>query len=125
MNLLSSFRDSVNWLFCEVPGEASELNSLRLPKSSSVPVDVLVIDISGSMGNEDYPPSRLEGAKTASKGFLDKRRNAQPDAQVGLVTFEIAPAWCARLCRLARRCQQSEGQLRALTSPDRPIFRPA
>ncbi len=50
-------------------------------------VNILVIDVSGSMGMGDYKPSRLDGAKTASKHFLTRLLEVESSASVGLVKF--------------------------------------
>ncbi len=50
-------------------------------------VDILVIDVSPSMEEKDYPPSRLKGAKKAAARFLDKRLATNPDALVGIVKY--------------------------------------
>jgi Ca-activated chloride channel homolog len=55
---------------------------------------VLALDISGSMNAADYPPSRLESAKSAAKvllGQLDRKDNA------GIVVFESAATTAAYL----------------------------
>jgi len=58
-----------------------------IPDSSSAPVDVLVIDHSGSMSCADYPPTRLDGAKRAGCRFLERRAATDTRAYVGIVTF--------------------------------------
>jgi Mg-chelatase subunit ChlD len=50
-------------------------------------VDELVIDVSLSMDEPDYPPSRLAGAQQAAIRFLDRRREANPKDFVGVVAF--------------------------------------
>jgi Ca-activated chloride channel homolog len=55
---------------------------------------VLALDISGSMNAADYPPSRLESAKSAAKVLLsqlDRKDNA------GIVVFESAATTAAYL----------------------------
>lgn len=49
--------------------------------------DLLLIDVSGSMDEDDYPPTRLAGAKQAAGRFLEARAKADSDAVVGIVTF--------------------------------------
>jgi Ca-activated chloride channel family protein len=49
---------------------------------------VLALDLSGSMGAEDVKPNRLDAAKAAIRGFLDRL----PDqVRVGLVLFSSEP----------------------------------
>ena len=51
------------------------------------PVDILLLDVSGSMADTDYPPSRLEGAKVSALRFAEKRAAVEPDSRVGVVSF--------------------------------------
>jgi len=64
----------------------------RCPKSaggfSPSVLEVLVIDASGSMADEDYKPTRLDGAKKASSAFLKKLRDARPEGLVAIVSFD-------------------------------------
>jgi len=53
----------------------------------NAPVDVLAIDVSGSMNSNDYAPTRLEGAKESARRFIEKRAVIEPNALVGVVTF--------------------------------------
>ena len=55
---------------------------------------VLVIDVSGSMQAEDYPPNRLESAKKSAEILLD---SLQPKDNVGIVTFETGATTAAYL----------------------------
>ena len=50
-------------------------------------VNVVVIDVSGSMDERDYKPSRLEGAKKAFNHFLDTLKERNQIVMVGLVEF--------------------------------------
>jgi Mg-chelatase subunit ChlD len=50
-------------------------------------VDELVVDVSPSMDEPDYPPSRLEGAQKAATRFLNRRREVNPKDLVGIVAF--------------------------------------
>jgi len=47
----------------------------------------LLIDLSGSMDEEDYTPSRKEGALQAALKFIDTKANLYPKDQVGIVGF--------------------------------------
>jgi Ca-activated chloride channel family protein len=55
---------------------------------------VLVIDVSGSMQAEDYPPNRLESAKRSAEILLD---SLQPKDNAGIVTFETGATTAAYL----------------------------
>ena len=55
---------------------------------------VLVIDVSGSMQAEDYPPNRLESAKRSAEILLD---SLQPKDNAGIVTFETGSTTAAYL----------------------------
>jgi len=50
-------------------------------------VNVVVIDVSGSMDDRDYKPTRLDGAKKAFNHFLDALKVRNQIAMVGLVEF--------------------------------------
>lgn len=53
-----------------------------------VPRDcVLVLDASGSMDMDDWPPTRLDAAKDAAKAFVQRLADEQPDARVGIVAY--------------------------------------
>jgi Ca-activated chloride channel family protein len=55
---------------------------------------VLVIDVSGSMQAEDYPPNRLESAKSSAEILLN---SLQPKDNAGIVTFETGATTAAYL----------------------------
>ncbi|MCE9653017.1 MAG: VWA domain-containing protein [Nitrosarchaeum sp.] len=55
---------------------------------------VLVIDVSGSMQANDYPPSRLESAKNSAEILIN---SLQPKDNVGIVTFETGATTAAYL----------------------------
>ena len=55
---------------------------------------VLVIDVSGSMQAEDYPPNRLESAKRSAETLLG---SLQPKDNAGIVTFETGATTAAYL----------------------------
>ena len=55
---------------------------------------VLVIDVSGSMMAEDYPPNRLEAAKSSAEILLN---SLQPKDNAGIVTFETGATTAAYL----------------------------
>lgn len=55
---------------------------------------VLVIDVSGSMQANDYPPSRLEAAKASARILLE---SLEPKDHAGIVTFESGATTAAFL----------------------------
>ena len=55
---------------------------------------VLVIDVSGSMQAQDYPPNRLESAKSSAEILLN---SLQPKDNAGIVTFESGATTAAYL----------------------------
>lgn len=55
---------------------------------------VLVIDVSGSMQAQDYPPNRLEAAKNSAQILLE---SLQPKDHAGIVTFETGATTAAYL----------------------------
>jgi uncharacterized protein YegL len=55
--------------------------------SSNVEDIVLVIDISGSMRNKDYPPNRLEAAKQAASEFVHQKFGVDERDSVAVVSF--------------------------------------
>src|SRR3989304_1879634 len=87
---LRSIVDNVrNWL----DAKPTRGQALSVPGGRPVPtlvgssLDVGVIDVSGSMGERDYPPSRLEGAKKAFDGFIRRSAEVNPNGWIGLVKF--------------------------------------
>jgi len=48
---------------------------------------ILVLDVSSSMEDDDWFPSRLDGAKEASLALLEEKRRVRPDDFVGIVSF--------------------------------------
>jgi len=58
-----------------------------LGASSDVEDVVLVIDISGSMAETDYPPSRIEAAKKAASDFVHQKFGVDQRDNVAVVTF--------------------------------------
>lgn len=65
--------------------------TLSRPKSDSWPLGpydiVLVFDVSASMGDTDFYPSRLEGAKQAAEQFIHLRARLSPNDRVAIVAF--------------------------------------
>jgi Ca-activated chloride channel family protein len=87
MKLLDSFFESLNSLITDTPGDLKVAGSAWSTRRPAAPVDMLVLDASGSMMEEDYRPTRLDGAKQAAIRFLDQRCASAPDACVGIVAF--------------------------------------
>lgn len=61
---------------------------------------VLVIDVSGSMGLQDYKPSRLEAAKKAAEIFV---KSLQSKDMAGIVVFSDGATTASHLTRLKER----------------------
>ena len=85
------------------------------PARSQVAADILVLDASGSMGNDDYLPSRFAGAEQAAARFLERRLATDPDGLVGVVGFADS-AWlvCGSL-PLRTGCSELKSRLRNMT----------
>ena len=81
------FKDEIKTLseviLHRIPGEKNDIKqtfSIKL-------LDIILLDVSGSMGAHDYLPSRLEGAKNAAINFINKTLEIYPDTMVGIVAF--------------------------------------
>jgi len=48
---------------------------------------MLILDISGSMADDDWKPSRLDGAREASEKLIEVKEKQYPDDLVGIVSF--------------------------------------
>ncbi|MHB9143456.1 MAG: vWA domain-containing protein [Paludibacter sp.] len=66
-----------NQFLCDIIGENIVFPEHHLPEynhkisiESKVSIDILLLDISLSMDEPDYPPSRLDGAKNAALEFI-------------------------------------------------------
>ena len=76
-----------------VPEPPSWLNWLLKGDDDKTPIPpctraaVLVIDVSGSMSEADYPPTRLEAAVAAASAFARKLAEEDPEAAVALVSY--------------------------------------
>ena len=65
---------------------------MKKPDSSVKPqfdgsLEILILDRSGSMSESDYPPSRLDGAKMASKAFVKNVKKNNPENQIAVISF--------------------------------------
>jgi Ca-activated chloride channel family protein len=90
MNKLISFFDrTLKWLESDASAAWLALPLGRLDYSHHVnaQVVVLAIDVSPSMGQADYPPSRLEGAVRAARRYLNTLAKAESPTLVGIVDF--------------------------------------
>lgn len=58
---------------------------------------VLLLDVSGSMGARDYPPSRLEAMKEAALKFISAKMETSAEDMVGIITFGSDAEICAPL----------------------------
>lgn len=73
---------------------------------------VLVIDVSGSMKATDYPPNRLESAKSSAEVLLN---SLQPKDNAGIVTFETGATTAAYLSPFKEKVIE---KLRAISPRD-------
>ena len=72
-----------NFIFEETPSfETSGPSSAEGPRDC-----VLVIDASGSMHDNDWPPSRLGAAKEAAVTFAERLSKEQPYSRIGIISF--------------------------------------
>lgn len=92
--MLSFFKTSVRHVLVDLQrlvGSPADHESAT-PDHECVPIGgsrdaVLVIDRSGSMGDTDWPPSRLGAAQEAAKAFVDQLAKVDPNACVAVVGF--------------------------------------
>lgn len=80
-------------IMCLVIFSLSGLSITSLVETNDVPF-VISLDVSRSMGADDFSPTRLDAAKEASLNFLD---SVPKNTLVGLVTFSSAPYILNRL----------------------------
>lgn len=72
----------------EVLSHSTRKHSLsEMAEYQGATVEIMAVDISGTMEIEDYPPSRLAGAKKAGTQFLQRLASVNPSAAVGIVSF--------------------------------------
>ena len=102
-NLESGFRRFGNWLNDEPENVAAADRPPSLPgRATATTASILVLDVSWSMEDTDFHPSRLDGAKKAAKRFVETARQNNPGQLVGVVSFcidareEAAPAAVGR-----------------------------
>jgi len=85
--------------------------------SQLAPVEdvVLLLDVSGSMTERDYPPSRLEAAKAAALEFLHQKLGIDPRDNVSVVTFAGAANRLCNLLNLDRDRERLENTIKRIS----------
>ena len=58
-----------------------------LPGEDRIETLILLLDNSGSMESDDWPPSRMAGAVKASEALVDVKVRQYPHDRVGVVAF--------------------------------------
>src|SRR6059036_3218337 len=85
--LVGFLANAIRWLD-SVP--EPEIDSLSMPSTNvqgTFPLDVLVIDTSGSMDETDYHPSRIKAAQEAACCFVRTRAVQTPNGCVAVISF--------------------------------------
>ncbi len=76
--------------FQEMMGESTKGRESRFEgRYIGNTLDVSVSDVSESMGERDYPPSRLAGAKKANIEFVSEIAGKNPGGNVAIVEFSV------------------------------------
>jgi hypothetical protein len=75
---------------------------------------VLLIDVSRSMSQTDYPPTRLEAAKQAALAFIDKKLGIDEADEIALVAFAARGRTVCSMERVARHREQVQGRISRL-----------
>ena len=93
-------------------------NILQQTRTPQLEELMVAIDVSPSMEEDDWPPTRLRGAQDAFSALLERKQKERPHDRVGLVTFAgkakieskpvVISAHLSILRRLARQVQISE-----------------
>jgi Mg-chelatase subunit ChlD len=83
--------------------EADRLQVARADIQPGCPLDMLLIDTSGSMSESDYDPSRLAAAKHAACRFITTRAALAPDGCIAVISFSSNPKVVAAPSVLKRR----------------------
>jgi len=78
------------------------------------PLEILIFDVSGSMEEADYPPSRLEAAKKAALGFLKRLSGTSPESTVSIISFSNHARLVCAPVPLGSGMGQVQGALEAL-----------
>ncbi len=66
-----------NSVFASIPGSDFQGGQM----------EILLLDLSASMSEDDYPPSRLDGAKQASISFIKRIAEDNPETIVCVISF--------------------------------------
>ncbi len=83
--LMRFFQKSRDWL--ESDESTSFLAHPATENATGPRAVVLAIDVSPSMEQDDYPPTRLEGAKRAVQRYLGVMLRREPETLIGVVDF--------------------------------------
>ena len=78
--------------FCQTLRETSPKyhNSIPDPNLQDIgggQLEILLLDVSGSMADTDYKPTRLDGAKRASTGFISRIMESNQESFVAIINF--------------------------------------
>lgn len=99
MNEIMKF---LEWATCGAGGALKQLSTAIVEASAALvkkpplctgynynlPRDTAqVLDVSGSMGNPDYPPTRIDGGINASTEYVDTRIEQCPNDRISVVSF--------------------------------------
>lgn len=109
VKFLAGFSGKHNQALAEVESDGSTPGGV----SAGSP-EVLVLDVSGSMSDDDYKPTRLGGAKTAGYAFLRKLGDVSPDSLVGVVSFGDKGRVVCRPVKVRDGLAQLESKVRGL-----------
>ena len=83
---------------------SGQKSSLRTASIFSVPRDTIqVLDVSGSMGSPDYPPTRLDGGIQAATEYATARMKQSQNDRIAVVSFNDAAQVVLPLTPIADR----------------------
>ena len=89
----------------------------RPERGSTLPVyDVGVIDVSGSMLKNDYPPCRLTAAREACEGYVKDKAKHRPEDHVGIVVFSDDADVVCPLLRVGSDAEEIADSLQTIDS---------
>ena len=108
--LLAGFSGKHSQALAEVESDARTSGGV----STGSP-EVLVLDVSGSMLDDDYKPTRLDGAKAASCAFLRKLQDLSPESLAGVVSFGDRGKIVCKPLRVGEGLAHLEAKIRGLT----------
>ncbi len=106
---LAGFSGKHNQALAEVKSDARTSGGV----SAGSP-EVLVLDVSGSMLDDDYKPTRLDGAKTAGCAFLRKLRDVRPESLAAAVSFGDKGKTVCKPLRVGDGLAHLEAKIRGL-----------